>query len=148
MSHLPCCAPGNLVQGVLHLPLQHQIKREPGTLKSPVLLQCSMHNTVVALGAFRGVALVASTWGKGCTAVLHGGSRIFPPLCFTAADPVKCQLLQSVLMQSANASFLQSFAPWNTMNNPLNVRSSYIRVAALAHTGDPFNPVCCFQHCP
>lgn len=36
MSHLPCCAPGNLVQGVVYLPLQHQIKGDPGTLKFTV----------------------------------------------------------------------------------------------------------------
>lgn len=144
MTHLPCCAPGSLVQGAVYLPLRHQIRGEPGTLNALLHAQhcCSLgkiRRCDPGDTCLRQRLHCSATWRE---------TRVFSPLCCTAADPVKSQLLQPVPMQSANASFLQSFAAWNSLNNPLNGCSSYMRVAVLAHAGDPSSPVSCFQRCP
>ena len=82
------------------------------------------------------------TWGAA------EGNRIFPPLWGAADEPVKSQPLQAIPVQSANASFLQTFAALNALNNPLNGCSSYVRVAVLAQTWDPSSLVSCLPHRP
>lgn len=87
------------------------------------------------------MTLPTSTRSKGCIALLHRvllRETEYSQFCgVQLADPVKSQLLQAVPVQSANASFLQSFAALNSLNNPLNGCSSYIRVAVLGQTWDP-----------
>lgn len=59
-------------------------------------------------------------------------NRVFPPLWYTAADPVKSQLLKAVPVQTDSASFLQSFRALNSLNNlKLKSCSSYITVSVL-----------------
>lgn len=82
------------------------------------------------------------TWGAA------ERNRIFLPLWYTAADPVKSQLLQVVPLQSGNASFLQSFTALNSLNNPLNYCSSCIRVAVLPQTLSPSSFVPYLPHRP
>lgn len=74
-------------------------------------------------------------------------NRIFTLQWCTAADPVKNHLLQSVPVQSANASLLQSFAALNSLGNPLNGCSS-IRMAVLAWTWGPSSFISCLPLWP
>ena len=121
--------------------------------KSLFLLHCSMDNTVVCFSCSLGKNRrcdPADTYLKQrlCCTVTWGAAernRIFRPLWCTAADPVKSQLLQAIAVQSANASFLQSSTALNSLNNPLNGCSSYIRAAALAQTWDPSSLVSCHK---
>lgn len=112
------------------------MKGEPGTLKFTVS-SAPLHGQHFCCSLGKNLRCdPADTYLKHC--IVTGGTaernRIFPPLWCTAADPEKSQLLQAILVQSANASFLQSFAVLNSLNNPLNGCSSYTRVAVLAQT--------------